>query len=55
MMLFLRMDVFMMAQDPGGKERNERQFTELAKASGFKGVQYVCCVRNYWVIEFFKQ
>ncbi|KAF7843767.1 caffeic acid 3-O-methyltransferase-like [Senna tora] len=29
-------DVFMMAQDPGGKERNQHEFLQLAKAAGFK-------------------
>ncbi|KAF7843764.1 caffeic acid 3-O-methyltransferase-like [Senna tora] len=47
-------DVFMMAQDPGGKERKQHEFLQLAKAAGFKGIKYQCHARNFWVIEFFK-
>ncbi|KAF7843763.1 caffeic acid 3-O-methyltransferase-like [Senna tora] len=48
------LDVFTMAQDPGGKQRNQHEFLQLAKAAGFKGIKYQCRARNFWVIEFFK-
>ncbi|KAF7843761.1 caffeic acid 3-O-methyltransferase-like [Senna tora] len=47
-------DVFMMAQDPGDKERTQYEFMQLAKAAGFSGVKYQCRACNFWVIEFFK-
>ncbi|KAI4346255.1 hypothetical protein L6164_013322 [Bauhinia variegata] len=47
-------DVLMMTQNPGGKERTEQEFMELATSAGFNGIRYECFVRNYWVMEFFK-
>ncbi|CAJ2631244.1 unnamed protein product [Trifolium pratense] len=47
-------DLVMMTQNPGGKERTEQQFIELAKGSGFSGIKPICCVSGLWVIEFFK-
>ncbi|KAJ1414772.1 Winged helix-like DNA-binding domain superfamily [Sesbania bispinosa] len=47
-------DVLMMTQNPGGKERSEQQFMELATAAGFSGIKYGCRVRTFWVMEFFK-
>ncbi|KAF7843760.1 caffeic acid 3-O-methyltransferase-like [Senna tora] len=41
-------DVFMMAHDLGGKERNQHEFLQLAKAAGFKGIKYQCRARNFW-------
>ncbi|KAL2345964.1 hypothetical protein Fmac_007249 [Flemingia macrophylla] len=49
-----QLDVFMMTQNPGGKERTEQEFMELATAVGFSGIRYECYVRTYWVMEFFK-
>ncbi|KAK4259929.1 hypothetical protein QN277_006207 [Acacia crassicarpa] len=50
-----QIDVFMMAQGAaGGRLRTHHDFFNLAKAAGFKGVQFQCFVRNFWVIEFFK-
>ncbi|KAL6126385.1 hypothetical protein ACLB2K_074435 [Fragaria x ananassa] len=49
-----QMDVLMMTQNPGGKERNKQKFIALATAAGFRGIRYECCVCNFWVMEFFK-
>ena len=49
-----QMDIFMMTQDPGGKERSQQDFLALVKAAGFSGIRYDCFVRNFWVMEFFK-
>ncbi|KAJ1390797.1 Winged helix-like DNA-binding domain superfamily [Sesbania bispinosa] len=47
-------DLLMMTQNPGGKERTQQEFMELAKGSGFSGIRFVCCVSGLWVMEFFK-
>ncbi|AES82832.1 putative anthranilate N-methyltransferase [Medicago truncatula] len=47
-------DVLMMTQNPGGKERTEHEFKELAKGSGFSAIKPICCVSGLWVMEFFK-
>ncbi|KAF3669282.1 Caffeic acid 3-O-methyltransferase [Capsicum annuum] len=47
-------DLIMMAQNPGGKERSEQEFRALATEAGFKGVNLICCVCNFWVMEFHK-
>ncbi|KAK7338164.1 hypothetical protein VNO77_18764 [Canavalia gladiata] len=49
-----QIDVLMMTQNPGGKERSEQEFSELATAAGFSGIRYECYVRTFWVMEFFK-
>ena len=49
-----QMDIFMMTQDPGGKERSQQDFLALAKAAGFSGIRYDCFVWNFWIMEFFK-
>nr|GMN72760.1 hypothetical protein TIFTF001_055659 [Ficus carica] len=48
------LDVFMMTQNPGGKERSQQQFLNLATAAGFSGIKFECFVCNFWVMEFFK-
>ncbi|KAJ6410905.1 hypothetical protein OIU84_007624 [Salix udensis] len=48
-------DVIMLAHNPGGKERTEKEFESLAKGTGFKGFEVMCCVFNTYVIEFRKQ
>lgn len=48
------MDLIMLTQNPGGKERTEKEFIALATASGFKGVTLVCKVYNIWIMEFHK-
>ncbi|KAJ1390627.1 Winged helix-like DNA-binding domain superfamily [Sesbania bispinosa] len=47
-------DLLMMTQNPGGKERTQNEFLELALQSGFSGIRHVCCVSGLWVMEFFK-
>ncbi|GMN65108.1 hypothetical protein TIFTF001_034177 [Ficus carica] len=47
-------DVAMMTQNIGGKERSEQEFLALATGAGFSGIKFVCCVCNYWVMEFYK-
>ncbi|KAJ1414769.1 Winged helix-like DNA-binding domain superfamily [Sesbania bispinosa] len=47
-------DLLMMTQNPGGKERTQQEFMELAKGSGYSGIRFVCCVSGLWVMEFFK-
>ncbi|KAK8466087.1 hypothetical protein PHAVU_009G259200 [Phaseolus vulgaris] len=49
-----QMDVLMMTQHQGGKERCEEEFMILASAAGFSGIRYECHVNNLWVMEFFK-
>ncbi|KAI9084711.1 hypothetical protein K1719_033355 [Acacia pycnantha] len=50
-----QIDVFMMAQGAAsGTLRTHQDFFNLAKAVGFKGVQFQYFVRNFWVMEFFK-
>ncbi|KAJ0681531.1 putative caffeate O-methyltransferase [Helianthus annuus] len=48
------MDVLMMTQNTGGKERTEDEFLALAKSAGFKGIKKECFLRNFWVMEFYK-
>ncbi|KAJ4835553.1 hypothetical protein Tsubulata_028956 [Turnera subulata] len=48
------MDVFMMAQDHGGKERTQQEFLTLATGAGFSSVKLVCNVCNFGVMEFYK-
>ncbi|KEH20122.1 caffeic acid O-methyltransferase [Medicago truncatula] len=49
-----QLDVLMMTQNPGGKERTKKEFIDLATRVGFRGIRCECCVRNFWVMEFFK-
>ena len=49
-----QMDVLMMTQNPGGKERTRQEFTALATKVGFSGIKYECFVCSFWVMEFFK-
>uniref|UniRef100_A0A2P2PJN1 Caffeic acid 3-O-methyltransferase n=1 Tax=Rhizophora mucronata TaxID=61149 RepID=A0A2P2PJN1_RHIMU len=45
----------MLAQNPGGKERSQKEFDALAKKSGFSGCEVVCSAYNSWVMEFRKR
>ncbi|XP_020203601.1 anthranilate N-methyltransferase isoform X2 [Cajanus cajan] len=47
-------DLLMMTQNPGGKERTQNEFMELALGSGFSGIRFVSCVSGFWVMEFYK-
>nr|XP_007163881.1 hypothetical protein PHAVU_L008600g [Phaseolus vulgaris]ESW35875.1 hypothetical protein PHAVU_L008600g [Phaseolus vulgaris] len=49
-----QMDVLMMTQNTGGKERCEREFMELAREAGFSGIRCECHVNIFWVMEFIK-
>ncbi|KAL8253377.1 hypothetical protein R6Q59_037070 [Mikania micrantha] len=48
------LDVSMMTQNPGGKERTENEFLTLAKCAGFRGIRKERFVCNFWVMEFYK-
>ncbi|XP_049411269.1 caffeic acid 3-O-methyltransferase-like [Solanum stenotomum] len=47
-------DMIMLANSPGGKERSEHEFRALAIEAGFKEINLICCVCNFWVMEFYK-
>ncbi|PHT78814.1 Caffeic acid 3-O-methyltransferase [Capsicum annuum] len=47
-------DLTMLAHTHGGKERSQHEFEALATEAGFKGINFVCCVCNFWVMEFYK-
>ncbi|MED6198133.1 hypothetical protein PIB30_063052 [Stylosanthes scabra] len=50
-----RSDVFMMIQTSKEMERTQKDFMDLAKASGFSTVRFVCSASTLWVMEFYKQ
>nr|QQH14895.1 caffeic acid 3-O-methyltransferase isoform 6 [Cirsium japonicum] len=50
----VHIDVIMLAHNPGGKERTEKEFEALAKGAGFKGFHKAACALNTWVMEFCK-
>ncbi|XP_073127994.1 caffeic acid 3-O-methyltransferase-like [Henckelia pumila] len=47
-------DVVMLAYNPGGKERTEKEFHALAKQAGFKESRTICCAPPLWIMEFYK-
>ncbi|KAJ9681002.1 hypothetical protein PVL29_020086 [Vitis rotundifolia] len=49
-----KLDLIMMTQIPGGRERTRQEFLDLAMAAGFAGIRFECPVYNYWIMEFFK-
>jgi len=49
-----QLDLIMMASLPGGRERTQNEFIDLALGSGFSGVKFVICISGFWVMEFFK-
>ncbi|KAF7843667.1 caffeic acid 3-O-methyltransferase-like [Senna tora] len=49
-----QLDIAMMTQIQGGKERTQQEFLDLAKIAGFSGIRFECNVCNFWVMEFFK-
>ncbi|XP_058105066.1 caffeic acid 3-O-methyltransferase-like [Magnolia sinica] len=49
-----QLDMLMLAFNPGGKERNEKEFEALAKGAGFSGIRVLCSAYNIWVMEFYK-
>lgn len=50
----IHIDVIMLAHNPGGKERTEKDFEALGKEAGFKSFNKACCAYNTWVIEYYK-
>ncbi|RWR82936.1 caffeic acid 3-O-methyltransferase-like protein isoform X1 [Cinnamomum micranthum f. kanehirae] len=48
-------DLFMLAQNPGGKERTKKEYEALAIKSGFSGCEVICSAYNSWVMEFYKR
>ncbi|KAM1676798.1 hypothetical protein FF1_042159 [Malus domestica] len=48
-------DMLMLANNPGGKERTEEEFEALAKESGFQGFRVMCSAFHSNVIEFLKK
>ncbi|KAJ9552959.1 hypothetical protein OSB04_017004 [Centaurea solstitialis] len=50
----VHIDVIMLAHNPGGKERTEKEFEALAKGAGFKSFHKAACAFNIWVMEFCK-
>ena len=49
-----QLDMFMMTQCTGGKERTQEEFVALATMAGFSGFNFECSVCDFWVMEFFK-
>lgn len=51
----VHVDVIMLAHNPGGKERTEKEFEALAKKAGFKDFRKICCAYKYtWIMELLK-
>ncbi|KAG8381603.1 hypothetical protein BUALT_Bualt06G0138700 [Buddleja alternifolia] len=50
----VHIDVIMLAHNPGGKERTEKEFQKLAKGAGFNKFNKVCCAYNSWIMELSK-
>ncbi|CAJ1974488.1 unnamed protein product [Sphenostylis stenocarpa] len=51
----VHIDVIMLAHNPGGKERTEKEFEALAKGAGFQGFRVLCCAFNTYIMEFLKR
>ncbi|XP_058086976.1 caffeic acid 3-O-methyltransferase-like [Magnolia sinica] len=49
-----QLDNIMLAHNPGGKERMEKEFEALAKGAGFASFKVICCTYGTWVMEFLK-
>ncbi|CAN6710667.1 unnamed protein product [Malus baccata var. baccata] len=49
-----QIDVLMMTQNQGGRERSREEFMALATGAGFSGLKYECFVCNFWEMEIFK-
>lgn len=48
------MDIIMLMQFSGGRERTTQEFMALANEAGFNGVNYECFACNFCIIEFIK-
>lgn len=51
----IHIDVIMLAHNPGGKERTEKEYEALAKGAGFQGLRVMCCAFNSYIMEFLKK
>ncbi|KAK3194498.1 hypothetical protein Dsin_025808 [Dipteronia sinensis] len=49
-----QIDVLMMTQNPGGKERSRQEYMALATGAGFSGIRFETSACNSWVMEFYK-
>ncbi|KAL5792122.1 hypothetical protein ACOSP7_000716 [Xanthoceras sorbifolium] len=49
-----QLDVLMMTQNPGGKERSRHEFMALATGAGFSGIRFETYSCNLWLMEFYK-
>jgi flavonol 3-O-methyltransferase/caffeic acid 3-O-methyltransferase len=47
-------DMIMLAHNPGGRERYEREYEALARGAGFAGFKSTYIYANAWAIEFTK-
>ncbi|CAN0875621.1 Anthranilate N-methyltransferase [Linum grandiflorum] len=52
--LISQIDVLMMTQHVGGKERTKGEFMALAIGAGFKGIRFELHVCNVWVMQLYK-
>lgn len=50
-----QLDMLMLAYNPGGKERTEKELEKLAKEAGFASLNLVCSAYGYWVMECHKK
>ncbi|XP_008775842.2 tricetin 3',4',5'-O-trimethyltransferase-like [Phoenix dactylifera] len=48
------LDMIMLAHNPGGKERTEKEYKDLAEGAGFTGLKAQYCFATTWVIELTK-
>ncbi|PHU23577.1 Caffeic acid 3-O-methyltransferase [Capsicum chinense] len=46
--------IIMLAHNPGGKERTEKEFEALVKGASFRGFRKACCAYHTWIMEFNK-
>uniref|UniRef100_A0A7N2MDA7 O-methyltransferase C-terminal domain-containing protein n=2 Tax=Quercus lobata TaxID=97700 RepID=A0A7N2MDA7_QUELO len=49
-----QLDMLMMTQYTGGKERTQEEIMALATMAGFSDIKFECSVCDLWVMEFFK-
>ncbi|TXG63120.1 hypothetical protein EZV62_010114 [Acer yangbiense] len=49
-----QIDVILMTQNPGGKERTRQEFTSLATVAGFSAIRFDCFACNFCVMELYK-
>lgn len=47
-------DLVMLAYNPGGRERTQKEFQHLAREAGFSGFNFTYVFAATWVIEFTK-